>query len=113
MVKMDGCKLNPQELDAMYKEFGRHLNRTGVRILYSCSWPYYQMHYTKIKPDFDAIAKHCNMMRSYHDIKAHWGSILNTVDFTGDNQAVINRRVGENSFAAVRMVVQLHDRLYL
>ncbi|KAI1283825.1 Alpha-galactosidase A [Halotydeus destructor] len=95
MVKMDGCRV-PQvkDLNALYKEFGKHLMNTNKKILYSCSWPYYQIHYSKVQPNYNQISKHCNMMRTYHDITAHWGAILDTIDFTADNQDVLNRFVG-------------------
>jgi alpha-N-acetylgalactosaminidase len=94
IIKLDGCLLAPKDLDNAYIEFGEALARTQKPIIYSCSWPYYQIHYSSIIPDFGQISSHCNLWRTYHDIKAHWGSILNTIDFSGDNQAVLARHSG-------------------
>ncbi|RWS24270.1 uncharacterized protein B4U80_06291 [Leptotrombidium deliense] len=93
MVKMDGCLQPPYTLDILYKQFGHFLNATGKSILYSCSWPYYQLHYSKIIPDFAEVSQTCNLWRTYHDIKPDWGILLETIDFYGDFQEVFNRYV--------------------
>lgn len=31
-------------MDEGYPEFGRHLNNTGRQMIYSCSWPVYQIY---------------------------------------------------------------------
>ena len=41
-VKLDGCYADPMDMDMGYPEFGRYLNETGRKIIYSCSWPVYQ-----------------------------------------------------------------------
>lgn len=100
MVKMDGCSLVAKELAPNYRQFGKLLNKTlaanrpSKGILYSCSWPYYMIHYTKLIPDYREISRTCNMMRTYHDIKPDWSSLVATIDFTGDNEAVITKHVG-------------------
>lgn len=43
-VKLDGCYSLPLDMDYGYPEFGRHLNRTGRPMIYSCSWPVYQIY---------------------------------------------------------------------
>lgn len=71
-VKLDGCYAHPSEMDrgiqsnphrimcsifdrltlpfyfsirpTGYPEFGYHLNRTGRPMIYSCSWPVYQIY---------------------------------------------------------------------
>lgn len=43
-VKLDGCYSLPLDMDQGYPEFGRHLNRTGRQMIYSCSWPVYQIY---------------------------------------------------------------------
>lgn len=61
-VKLDGCYAFPSQMDkgtncfemkravffechefTGYPEFGYYLNRTGRPIVYSCSWPFYQL----------------------------------------------------------------------
>ncbi|RWS15050.1 hypothetical protein B4U79_12109, partial [Dinothrombium tinctorium] len=92
MVKMDGCQV-PVPLDGLYMKFGAYLNATGKSIVYSCSWPYYQIHYSEIIPAFAEIAKICNLWRTYHDIKPKWEIILATIDFYGDFQEIFHRYV--------------------
>lgn len=43
-VKLDGCYSLPTEMDHGYPEFGRHLNSTRRPMIYSCSWPVYQIY---------------------------------------------------------------------
>lgn len=43
-VKLDGCYSLPIDMDDGYPGFGRHLNRTGKPMIYSCSWPVYQIY---------------------------------------------------------------------
>lgn len=41
-VKLDGCYADPMDMDSGYPEFGKYLQETGRKIVYSCSWPVYQ-----------------------------------------------------------------------
>lgn len=43
-VKLDGCYSLPTDMDIGYPEFGRNLNGTGRAMVYSCSWPVYQIY---------------------------------------------------------------------
>lgn len=43
-VKLDGCYSLPLDMDYGYPDFGRHLNNTGRPMVYSCSWPVYQIY---------------------------------------------------------------------
>ncbi|XP_015911971.1 alpha-N-acetylgalactosaminidase isoform X2 [Parasteatoda tepidariorum] len=43
MVKLDGCFTHPSKMDEGYIEFGKFLNQTARPMIYSCSWPYYQL----------------------------------------------------------------------
>ena len=42
-VKLDGCYSEPSTMETGYPEFGRYLNLTGRPMVYSCSWPAYQI----------------------------------------------------------------------
>lgn len=42
-IKLDGCYADPEDMDKGYAEFGRYLLQAKPDIVYSCSWPYYQM----------------------------------------------------------------------
>lgn len=43
-MKLDGCYSLPLDMDTGYPDFGRHLNNTGRPMIYSCSWPVYQIY---------------------------------------------------------------------
>ncbi|KAH9643714.1 hypothetical protein HF086_001824 [Spodoptera exigua] len=43
-VKLDGCYALPADMDYGYPEFGKELNLTGRQMVYSCSWPVYQIY---------------------------------------------------------------------
>ena len=42
-LKLDGCYANPLKMDKGYPKFSRALNKTGHPIVFSCSWPAYQV----------------------------------------------------------------------
>ena len=82
-VKLDGCYSDPSTMDAGYPEFGKYLNATGRPMVYSCSWPAYQIGH---HPDYALIAKHCNLWRNFADIEDSWGMVLQIVDYYGDDK---------------------------
>ena len=43
-LKLDGCYADPRKMDEGYPKFARALNRTGQPIVFSCSWPAYQVY---------------------------------------------------------------------
>ena len=104
MVKLDACFTPVHALDKGFQEFGQLLNATGRHIVYSCSWPYYQLHTSDLIPDWNLIADNCNIWRTYHDIHTNWNDILATIDFVGDNQEIFNRNVGPGRFNDPDMV---------
>ena len=42
-MKLDGCYSEPSSMDSGYPEFGHYLNLTNRPMVYSCSWPAYQI----------------------------------------------------------------------
>lgn len=92
-VKLDGCYSHPSEMDRGYPEFGYHLNRTGRPMIYSCSWPVYQI-YAGMKPNFTAIIEHCNLWRNFDDIQDSWSSLESIIDYYGNNQDAIIPNAG-------------------
>ncbi|CAG9795582.1 unnamed protein product [Diatraea saccharalis] len=84
-IKLDGCYIEPTEMDSGYPAFGKLLNDTGRPILYSCSWPAYQED-KKMLPDYASIAHHCNLWRNWDDIDDSWWSLERIMDWFGDNQ---------------------------
>ncbi|XP_063979811.1 alpha-N-acetylgalactosaminidase [Diachasmimorpha longicaudata] len=92
-VKLDGCYADPFDMDKGYPEFGFHMNRTGRNMVYSCSWPVYQI-YAGITPNWTSIIKHCNLWRNYNDIQDSWASVETIIDYYGDNQDKIVPNAG-------------------
>ena len=43
-LKLDGCYANPLKMDKGYPKFSRALNKTGHPVVFSCSWPAYQVY---------------------------------------------------------------------
>jgi len=82
-VKLDGCYSDPNTMIVGYPLFGRYLNETGRPIVYSCSWPAYQI---GDNPNYAAIAEHCNLWRNFDDIDDSWTSLLSIIDFYGDDK---------------------------
>lgn len=80
-------------MDKGYPEFGFHLNRTGRPMVYSCSWPVYQI-YAGMQPNFSSIIDNCNLWRNYDDIQDSWVSVESIIDYYGNNQDVIVPNAG-------------------
>ncbi|RMX37256.1 hypothetical protein pdam_00011398 [Pocillopora damicornis] len=84
-LKLDGCYANPKEMDKGYPKFAKALNKTGRPIVFSCSWPAYQV-FMGMKPNYKKIAKHCNLWRNYGDIQDSFQSLVDIFSWYGDNQ---------------------------
>ena len=68
-------------MDEGYPDLGRYLNATGRPIVYSCSWPAYQIGQN---PNYKAIAENCNLWRNWDDIDDSWDSVLSIIDYYGN-----------------------------
>ncbi|VDP05943.1 unnamed protein product [Soboliphyme baturini] len=88
MLKMDGCFSNTNEFDSAYPEMATYLNATGRDIVFSCSWPFYQLAVGR-KPDYNAISKYCNLWRNYDDIDSRWNSILRVINYYEEHQSLV------------------------
>lgn len=100
-------------MDYGYPDFGRHLNKTGRQMIYSCSWPVYQIYaginvginvifafilfinfFIFVQPNYSSIIEHCNMWRNFDDIQDSWSSLETIIDYYGNNQDVIVPNAG-------------------
>jgi len=90
-VKLDGCYSEPSTMETGYPEFGSYLNKTGRPMVYSCSWPAYQI---GNHPDYPAIAEHCNLWRNFDDIEDSWESVLTIIDWFGDDSDNLSQYAG-------------------
>ncbi|CAH2042586.1 unnamed protein product, partial [Iphiclides podalirius] len=88
-VKLDGCYVNTTQMDTGYPAFGKLLNDTGRPMLYSCSWPAYQD-----KPNYDSIAKHCNLWRNWGDIQDSWTSVKSIMKWFAESQDELVKHAG-------------------
>ncbi|XP_013788248.1 alpha-N-acetylgalactosaminidase-like [Limulus polyphemus] len=104
MLKLDGCHSHPKDMDKGYILMGNHLNHTGHRMVYSCSWPFYQLH-IGMEPNYALISKHCNLWRNFDDIQDSWDSIQKIIDFYGDNQEVMAPHAGPGHWNDPDMII--------
>ncbi|KAL4230836.1 hypothetical protein ACF0H5_011210 [Mactra antiquata] len=84
MVKLDGCYASMSDMATGYPQMSYYLNQTGRPILYSCSWPAYQVE-ARIVPDYKKIASYCNIWRNYKDVQDSWDSVEDIMDFYANN----------------------------
>lgn len=84
-LKLDGCYSDPKTMDTGYPMFTEALNKTGRPIVFSCSWPAYQVP-LNITPNYTRIAEYCNLWRNYDDIQDSWQSVSHIINWYGDHQ---------------------------
>ena len=84
-MKLDGCYADVKIMDKGYPEMGYSLNKTNRPMVYSCSWPAYQV-FAKIDPDYKSIAEHCNLWRNFDDIDDSWDSVMTITEWFANNQ---------------------------
>lgn len=84
MLKVDGCHANVSDMATGYPNISIALNATGRPIVYSCSWPFY-LFANGLTPDYNVIARYCNLWRLYYDVQDSWDSVLNIIDYWGSN----------------------------
>lgn len=87
-LKLDGCYAQPKTMSQGYPEMGSYLNKTGRAIVYSCSWPFYEI-YSGMTPNYTAVAEHCNLWRNFNDIDDSWASVQSIIDYYGNNQEIL------------------------
>jgi len=85
-IKVDGCYADVEDMNQGYPLFGKYLNATGRPIVYSCSWPDYQLA-EGLSPNYKMIAEHCNLWRNFDDIDDSWDSVVSIMDYYGGNSS--------------------------
>jgi len=104
--KFDGCKEDPHNFDKLFPIMGNALNATGAKIVFSCEWPLYQyFHNPRINPDYNAIAKTCNLFRNFNDVYDSWDDILNIIDFYASNQDLFTKYNGPGQWFDPDMLI--------
>lgn len=86
----------------MYPSLGQALNHTQRPILYSCSWPAYQIGQD---PDYKSISRHCNLWRNFDDIDDSWQSVLSIIDFYAEGQEEFEKFHGPGHWFDPDMVI--------
>lgn len=104
MLKLDGCNINPIFMDRLYPAVTSALNATGRKIVFSCSWPAYQVD-AGIKPNYPAIARSCNMWRNFDDITDSWVSVLHIVDYYASVQDTLTAVSGPGRWSDPDMLI--------
>ncbi|CAN8012397.1 unnamed protein product [Ixodes pacificus] len=104
MLKLDGCNINPIFMDRLYPAVTWALNTTGRKIVFSCSWPAYQVD-AGIKPNYPAIARSCNMWRNFDDITDSWVSVLHIVDYYASVQDTLTAVSGPGRWSDPDMLI--------
>ncbi|CAN7938384.1 unnamed protein product [Ixodes hexagonus] len=104
MLKLDGCNINPIFMDRLYPAVTQALNATGRRMVFSCSWPAYQVD-IGIRPNYRAIAENCNMWRNFEDITDSWVSVLHIVDYYASVQDTLTAVSGPGRWSDPDMLI--------
>lgn len=102
-LKLDGCYCNSSEFATGYPAVTRALNATGRPILYSCSWPAYL--HDKDKVPYADIAENCNLWRNYADIQDSWNSVVNIINWFGDNKGDLASYAGPGNWNDPDMLI--------
>ena len=76
---MDGCYSELLDQSDAYPAMTRFLNETGRKIVYSFSWPAYDM-----EMDYAPLPPFCNLWRIWDDIECIWLSIKCIMDKFGN-----------------------------
>uniref|UniRef100_A0A131Z618 Alpha-galactosidase n=1 Tax=Rhipicephalus appendiculatus TaxID=34631 RepID=A0A131Z618_RHIAP len=110
-LKVDGCHTTAKQQSKGYTRFSEYLNKTNRPIVYSCSWPYYDLFLNKVEPNFPQLEKDCNLWRNYHDIRDNWFMIESVINFFGDNQEVFAKYAGPGHWNDADMLMIGNFRL--
>ncbi|KAK7460742.1 hypothetical protein BaRGS_00038857 [Batillaria attramentaria] len=98
LLKFDGCYSNPRDADYGYPVMEFFLNKTGRPILFSCEWSVYQRK-QGMAINYTAVANGCNTWRNYNDIQDSWDSVLEILDYWGNNTGDFLSKAGPGSFS--------------
>lgn len=103
-LKLDGCYADVHQMDEGYPLMGYYLNKTNRPIVYSCSWPAYQVD-AKIDPNYKKIAEYCNLWRNYDDIDDHFDSLNQIVNWFASQQDTLSQVHGPGSWNDPDMLI--------
>lgn len=104
MLKMDGCHVDVELLDAGYRAMSLCLNLTQRPIVFSCSWPDY-VRMAGMSPDYKRVAEYCNLWRNYDDINSNWDSVAGIIKYYGDAQDEFQPFAGPGNWNDPDMII--------
>ncbi|KPM09843.1 Zinc finger CCCH domain-containing protein 10 [Sarcoptes scabiei] len=99
-IKLDACFTSPSKLNDGYLKFRKLIDQIKRPIIFSCSWPYYQIFSRKehIVPAWSLISMNCNLFRVYHDTTTNWLMLQKIIDFMGDHQNIFRKIIKPGSW---------------
>ncbi|XP_040260971.1 alpha-galactosidase A [Bufo bufo] len=104
LLKFDGCYYETLEkLEDGYRRMSIALNQTGRNIVYSCEWPLYARHLSKV--NYTEVAEYCNSWRNFDDIQDSWASVKTLIDFTAALQDQLVPAAGPGAWNDPDMLV--------
>ena len=103
-VKLDGCYADVKSMDYGYPQFGIYLNKTNRPMVYSCSWPAYQVD-SKMEPNYKLIAQYCNLWRNYDDIDDTFDSVYSITEWYASQQETLASVHAPGSFNDPDMLI--------
>jgi len=92
-VKLDGCYMKSSSMESGYSFVSKLLNQTGRPMLFSCSGPDYQR-MDGLPINYTLYGNICNLWRLFDDIQDSWESVLNIINYWGDNQNTLIKAAG-------------------
>lgn len=87
-VKLDGCYADIKLMPEGYPRMGQFLNKTGRPMVYSCSWPAYEVG-EGVQPNYTRIAEFCNLWRNYDDIQDSFQSLQSITEWYASQQETL------------------------
>jgi hypothetical protein len=84
-VKLDGCYADIKLMPEGYPKMGYYLNQTNRPMVYSCSWPAYEV-FNNVQPNYTRIAEYCNLWRNYDDIDDSFDSLHTITEWYASQQ---------------------------
>ncbi|KAM9124909.1 alpha-N-acetylgalactosaminidase-like isoform 2-T2 [Pangshura tecta] len=104
MLKLDGCYSNSSVKAIGYPKMSIALNKTGRPIAYSCSWPAYEGGLPP-KVNYTVLGEICNLWRNFGDIQDSWQSVLNIIEWYGNNQDKLQPAAGPGGWNDPDMLI--------
>jgi len=110
MLKLDGCYSDIRDMPAGYPLMGYYVNQTGRPIIYSCSWPAYEVG-EGVEPNYQKIGQACNLWRNYDDIWLGWPSVQGIINWYDHNQEAMAAVQGPGKWNDPDMIIVGTEKL--